>query len=277
MSSSSEPPAHSQAPPLARREMKVLCLGLPRTGSTSIAEALSILGFQGVHHTSKGIYNMREWDVLDRAADATFPCLPTYTGQPFTRADWDELYGSYEATTDASSMFAPELIRTYPEAKVLLVERDYDKWHRSVFDSLVATVWSPMTNFSLRFIEPLIGFRGGTATRKLILGLFDAATPEEARRNARMVYDRHGRRIREMVPPEKLLVYRMGDGWEPLCEFLGKDVPDVEFPWLNEAAMLRRIAMEIFVRNSLTAAGVVLPWAAGLGAVVAGVWMVVKR
>lgn len=38
-----------------------------------------------------------------------------------------------------------------------------------------------------------------------------------------------------MVPKERLLEYKMGSGWAPLCEFLGKDVPDEEFPWLNES------------------------------------------
>lgn len=265
------------SPTEPKRDMRVLSLGLPRTGSTSMAEALSILGYQGVHHTSKAINRLRDWEILEAAADATFPCLPTYTGVPFTRTDWDELYGSYEACTDAASIFAPELIRAYPQAKVILIERDYGRWHASIFDSLFPTVWSRTSNFSVRYIEPLIGFRGGSATRKLLLGLFSASTPEEAEGNARDAYDRHGRRIRELVPPEQLLVYRLCDGWGPLCEFLECEVPDVDFPWLNEAAMLRRIAWDITVNNLVKAAGVVLPWAVGLGAVTAGTWMVMRR
>jgi hypothetical protein len=257
--------------------MKVLSLGLPRTGSTSMAEALSILGYRGVYHTSKVIHRNRDWEILSAAADATFPCLPTYTGVPFTRDDWDELYGSYEAATDSASMFGPELIRAYPDAKVVLVERDFERWHASIFDSLFPTVWSTASDLSLRYIEPLVGFSGGTATRKLLLGLFDARTPDEARSHARETYDSHGRRIRELVPPDRLLVYRLGDGWGPLCEFLGRDVPDVDFPWLNEAAMLRRIALDIMVRNTLKAAGVVLPWVVGLAGVAAGLRMVLKR
>lgn len=240
--------------------MKVLSLGLPRTGSASIAEALTILGYENVHHCSKALGRPSDWLVLDRAADATFPCLPTYTGVPFTRDDWDGIYGSCEAATDAASMFGPELVAAYPEARVILVERDYDRWHRSVFESLMPQVWSPMTGFILRYVVPLTGNVTPRATRKVLLGLFSARTLEEARANARQAYLDHGRRIREVVPPEKLLIYRMGDGWEPLCEFLGKEVPDVAFPWLNEAEALTKIGREAALRHLATGARILLPW-----------------
>lgn len=42
--------------------------------------------------------------------------------------------------------------------------------------------------------------------------------------------------IRGLVPKERLLEWYIDDGWEPLCEFLGKPVPDVEFPHANAAA-----------------------------------------
>lgn len=244
-----------------RREMKVLSLGLPRTGSASMAEALTILGYQNVHHCSKALDRPSDWRVLNAAADATFPCLPTYTGVPFTRTDWDEIYGTCEAATDAASMFGPELIAAYPEAKVILVERDYERWFHSVFDSLVPQVWGTAANFSLRFLEPITGNLSARATRKVLLGLFSARTPDEARANARQTYLEHGRRIRELMPPERLLEYRMGDGWGPLCRFLGKDVPDEDFPWLNEAAALRRTAREVTMRNLVAAAKVLMPWA----------------
>ena len=38
-----------------------------------------------------------------------------------------------------------------------------------------------------------------------------------------------------LVPEDQLLVYRVGDGWGSLCEFLGHDVPDMAFPHENKA------------------------------------------
>ena len=49
-------------------------------------------------------------------------------------------------------------------------------------------------------------------------------------------YREHNNYVLNKCPKEKLLVYRIGDGWEPLCKFLGEPVPKVDFPWSNRAA-----------------------------------------
>merc|ERR1712046_15702 len=46
-------------------------------------------------------------------------------------------------------------------------------------------------------------------------------------------YRAHNAAIQALVPKEKLLVYRMGEGWEPLCKFLGKPIPNQPFPHEN--------------------------------------------
>ena len=38
-----------------------------------------------------------------------------------------------------------------------------------------------------------------------------------------------------MVPASQLLVYRVGEGWERLCQFLEVEVPDCPFPHENKA------------------------------------------
>lgn len=40
----------------------------------------------------------------------------------------------------------------------------------------------------------------------------------------------------QKAPKDQLLVYKMGDGWEPLCKFLNKVVPVTEFPHKNKNA-----------------------------------------
>ena len=49
-------------------------------------------------------------------------------------------------------------------------------------------------------------------------------------------FHEHNRRVQEEVPPDRLLVFRVQEGWGPLCEFLGCEVPDEPFPHLNEGA-----------------------------------------
>ncbi len=42
-------------------------------------------------------------------------------------------------------------------------------------------------------------------------------------------------KIKAEIKPERLLIYKVQDGWEPLCNFLGKEIPQEEFPHLNKS------------------------------------------
>jgi hypothetical protein len=44
--------------------------------------------------------------------------------------------------------------------------------------------------------------------------------------------------IRSFIPSGRLLEYEMGEGWAPLCTFLGQDVPAVQFPHKNDTRMI---------------------------------------
>ena len=46
--------------------------------------------------------------------------------------------------------------------------------------------------------------------------------------------------FRSTIPPERLLVYRVADGWPPLCHFLERQIPDEPFPQVNSADDFRR-------------------------------------
>lgn len=49
----------------------------------------------------------------------------------------------------------------------------------------------------------------------------------------------------QMVPPERLLVFEPKDGWEPLCKFLGKPVPDQPFPHVNDTEQFQKFFSSI--------------------------------
>jgi hypothetical protein len=75
---------------------------------------------------------------------------------------------------------------------------------------------------------------------KIHAGFFGAKeySLEAIKPRAREAYEEYYRKVREAVPLEsgRRLEYSVGEGWEPLCEFLGKDVPNVPFPRLNDRA-----------------------------------------
>lgn len=79
------------------------------------------------------------------------------------------------------------------------------------------------------------------------------------------------------MPSENLLIYKMGDGWEPICEFLGKPVPDAEFPWVNEATALKQLIAEKMRANFRHAVRVVMPWVGGVLVVGVGSWIAMKN
>ena len=54
------------------------------------------------------------------------------------------------------------------------------------------------------------------------------------------VFRRHIEEVQRTVPPERLLVYDVSDGWDPLCRFLGQPVPDEPFPHVNASEEFRR-------------------------------------
>ncbi|KAK2594898.1 hypothetical protein QQS21_007397 [Conoideocrella luteorostrata] len=253
---------------LQEPKLRVLSVGLPRTGSASIAKALTILGYENVYHGIQSFDSPHQLKILERAADATFPALPTYTGQPFKLEDWEELFGTCEAATDVASLYASDLITLYPKVKVVLVIRDFNRWYKSVDETLFQQLWSTTAEFCVNYVEPAFGYNFVTMGRKSLLGFFNALTVEEARVNARRAFDEHYRQVRAIVPPDRLLVYDMKEGWKPLCRFLGKPVPEIPFPKVNEAQEFKRMISGKICSHIRFAALSFIMWLAGAAALV---------
>jgi hypothetical protein len=49
-------------------------------------------------------------------------------------------------------------------------------------------------------------------------------------------YRRRTEEVRAAIPPERLLVFDVAQGWGPLCAFLGVDEPATPFPHVNNTA-----------------------------------------
>lgn len=233
------PPPHLVKGSLASGE-GVLLLGLFRSGTKSLCEAMRILGYEHIHHASED-HDDDSWDRIAEAARATFPFLSRAEGKPkprdFEKADWDRVFGEYQAVSDAAAVFAPELIAAYPRARVVLVQRDFEGWLASVDTVFISSVLDPrrklMYDLVVRPVRRLHFYLG---LRSVCMGLFGATTAEGARRRAREVWEEHYATVRRMVPEEQLLDFRPGEElcWERLCAFLEKEVPvGVDFPRVN--------------------------------------------
>lgn len=155
--------------------------------------------------------------------------------RPFGRTEFDQLLGAYEVASDIPCIvFAAELIAAYPEAKVILVERDVESWFRSF-----QIAWP---TYEQRFIKRIVGWIDPPVQTLLSMndaitkGFFRSTNKAELLANERQVYRDYYELVRRVTPKEKLLDLKIGHGWEPLCEFLGKKVPECEFPRVNDKA-----------------------------------------
>ena len=141
------------------------------------------------------------------------------------------VYQHADAVVDApGNFFWEEILEAYPDSKVILSEREEDSWLKSLVNQL--QVFEAV--ISRRFLAVL-----SPTSRKQIFILYShltailgSADPKSAcvlRKRYRM----HNHRVKSLVPPEKLLVYNVKQGWKPLCDFLGCGVPTVAFPHEN--------------------------------------------
>lgn len=243
----------------------ILCLGCARTGTASLMKALEILGFPNTHHgwdLCELDHLQWQWPLLDQANDATFPSLQTYHGKPFSRGDWDQVFGQYDAVSDVASFYAESLIPAYPDAKVIIVERDIDAWSESM-----KTVMKPISSAWMRWFTEILGnytdYPCGPVSLRTQQGWTRSNCPEDVPKNLRAAYIRHYKYVRSSVPSEQLLDLKLADGWEPLCTFLGKDIPAVPFPHINEkneyTARTKRLGNKIM---KAAARKFFLPWRA---------------
>ncbi|CAH0038151.1 unnamed protein product [Clonostachys rhizophaga] len=248
--------------------LAVIHVALFRMATKSMAHAYRILGYK-THHGDEDILG-NPWESIERAAEATWPSIPGARPQPrFTRKDWDELWGSkYDIVTDMACPFVDQLIEAYPNAKIVIVQRDFDSWWISYKVVVLDKLFTIGQTVMLFLVSHVLRSRSAHALTKVSYGLFDARNMSEIEANARRGYDQYYKKIRDMIPPERRLEYSIGDGWEPLCAFLGKDIPDVPFPRLNDRADRNKRHKEGEHMVYLRAAKKLAPWAVGLAAIV---------
>lgn len=176
------------------------------------------------------------------------------------------------------SFFALDLIKAYPNAKVIIVERDIEEWYTSLEEAIISTTWGWRADFFTNFLAPLFGAKAGRTIRKVMFGFFEADNVTELRVKARDRYRRHYADIRAAVPPERLLDFKLKDGWEPLCGFLGKEVPTIPFPKKNSKDVhVKRVKarQSMFLKMAIViGCKKALPWVFGLSTVAFGIALV---
>ena len=208
-------------------EVKIIGAGLPRTATLTQKIALETLGYGPCFHMANIVADMSLVPEWAKALDG--------------RADWNKIFAGYGSTVDyPGAYFYQELMAVFPDAKVLLSVRDGESWARSMHDTIWGSLWGDTLMHDLTMAQARIDparARYGDLMRALYTksGLFgdDPARFEVAASAAAM--ERYNAEVRDVVPAERLLVWSPVDDWAPLCEFLGKPVPEAPLPHSNGA------------------------------------------
>ena len=204
--------------------LQVVGAGFGRTGTLSLKHALDELGFGPTYHMQ---------EVMRRASHVESWLQYGRTGA----ANWDELFSGFGSGVDFPVSCAwEELAAYYPDAKIVLTVRDPHAW----WTSTETTIYRTRTMFPgwLMRLAPITGRWLEMVDRLVWGGLFDGRFAH--RDHAVAVFERHIEHVRSTCPPDRLLVFDVAEGWEPLCSFLDVPIPDRPFPRLNDARSMRR-------------------------------------
>ncbi|GAA0341299.1 sulfotransferase family protein [Actinoallomurus spadix] len=220
--------------------LKLINAGLGRTGTTSLKVALERLGFGPCYHMFDIVGSeerLKQWEEI------------VCEGR---RPDWGAVFDGYTSAVDGPcAIYYREVMAAFPDAKMILTVRDAERWYQSTYDTLY--------QFAVKSEEnpPPADSRQSRMYRVTNTmtwsGLFNGRFSDKE--YAIEVFHAHNREVIRDVDPDNLLVYDVRQGWEPLCAYLGVDVPAADFPHANDSESMRA-----FLRKGFGVAG---PAAAG--------------
>lgn len=195
--------------------VKVIGAGIGRTGTHSLMTALGHLGLGPCHHMEEVLHDMgRQVPLWQAAVDG--------------RPDWAAIYKGYACAVDwPTATFFRELHQVYPKAKFILTVRSTQSWVESfsetIYKALAGRAHAPDAKQAW-----LTMCAGVIAKAGILEGMNSAALT--------VAFDAHVAAVKAAIPSDRLLVFQVKDGWEPLCDFLGLQVPAMDFPHTNDRA-----------------------------------------
>lgn len=211
--------------------MKVIGAGFGRTGTLSLKVALDQLGCGPCYHMTEVFDKPRHVELWQAAAEGR-------------SIDWDELFAGYNAAVDwPTCAFYDQLMHAYPQAKVLLTVRDPERWYESALNTIYQTSKDRAHTGAGSPLGPGDQTFPRMVNSVIWQGTFGGAFEDKA--HAISIFERHIREVKERVPRERLLIYEVKEGWEPLCRFLNVEAPaDTPFPHVNDTQAFQQMIQE---------------------------------
>lgn len=195
--------------------LAVIGSGFGRTGTKSLKEALERLGFGPCHHMHEVVEHPEQvahWQALAEGRDV----------------HWNDVFHGYRSQVDWPGAHVwRELADAFPGAKVVHTVRPEDDW----WMSFSRTIGKLMARYRQLPLPPHVAAILDAWDRLAGNGTFGGRLDD--RETAVAAYRLRTEQVRHAIPAERLLIFHVGDGWEPLCRFLGVPVPATPFPHHN--------------------------------------------
>lgn len=187
--------------------LSIIGAGFGRTGTDSLKTALEMLGVGKCYHMHEVIPHQDRVDTWRAIAKGDTP-------------DWDAIFHGFGATVDwPTAFYWRELAAHYPEAKILLSVRDADRWYDSMEKTILTTLRQSTDpeSLGLQLIRDKV-FGGNIEDRDHVIATYQQNIAD----------------VQATIPPERLLTYHTGDGWDPIYRFLDIPVPEEAYPHKNQ-------------------------------------------
>ncbi len=206
--------------------ISVIGAGYGRTGTKSLKLALEELGFDTCYHMEELLRNpegVKHWkNAMDNNS-----------------VDWDTLFSGYHSIVDfPGCIYYKELANHYPDSKIILSLREPESWYHSVYTTIFSfdpglalklkMVFSMPFSPTARFLFKVILLNNASIWKKHFKGNF------ADKGFAIQQYQAHIEDVKRSIPQERLLLHESKDGWEPICKFLGKEIPSSRYPSTNK-------------------------------------------
>ncbi|TPX14600.1 uncharacterized protein E0L32_005292 [Thyridium curvatum] len=218
-------------PAVNPKEKQVIVLSFGRNGTLGLYTALGKLGYNPCHMKTVLMggapeVRMMKEVVMERHSP---------NGKRYNKDDLDKWLGQYDALTDITPFFMEEAVAAWPDAKFILTTREPAAWYASAESTILrkpGIVQLVMMGI-LRWFSPLFWEMSGVkeSARIILFGGGEFMNKDDAIR----AYIAHNEKARSIVPKDQLLEVKLEDGlgWEQICPFLGKEIPNEPYPRTN--------------------------------------------
>lgn len=221
--------------------LKVLVVGVWRTGTSSLLYAFQELGFYNTYprdSPSANTWNSFTYtQAWNKAIDDKF-----VHGKTVGREQLDELLGDCMVVSGVPCfLFLEEMIAAYPDAKVILTTRDLNHWYPSILGSFEYISTRPIFRVASLF-DPWIKERQAYLDRVKCWGWYNSIPAY-----GKLVHRNHVEKVRGLVAMGKVkkeayLELEVGHGWKPLCDFLHIEVPAGKpYPRVNDQKSVKKM------------------------------------